>query len=189
MQDASGAGADWIASGHVTRLDPGWPGTWKGIGEEDTDQRRRRAESSIGKGCQAAIDVPSDPQRSAHGRLPSCSRLPLVTTTCLSPPCLCASTLVPSPGFPTPLPMALSDIPAKPLPPPAKDEKLPSLPPLDFDDPSAPPPPPPKIVHDLAAEPPPQTPQKHLAPIDVKASLAASELCMCFPRNVSFLPP
>ncbi|RPD64966.1 hypothetical protein L227DRAFT_650102 [Lentinus tigrinus ALCF2SS1-6] len=70
--------------------------------------------------------------------------------------------------------MAFPDLPSKPLPPPAKDERLPSIPPLDFDRPA----PPPKIVHDLAPEQPPPPPHKPLAPIDVKASLAASDLSL-----------
>ncbi|RDX52042.1 hypothetical protein OH76DRAFT_1481112 [Lentinus brumalis] len=70
--------------------------------------------------------------------------------------------------------MALPDLPSKPLPPPAKDEQLPSLPPLDF----GVPPPPPKIVQDLAPDEPPPPPHKPLAPIDVKASLAASDLSL-----------
>ncbi|KAI0778579.1 hypothetical protein BD413DRAFT_601314 [Trametes elegans] len=70
--------------------------------------------------------------------------------------------------------MAVPDIPSKPLPPPAKDEKLPSIPPLDFDE--APlPPPPPKITQDLAPDAP-QPATKPLAPIDVKASLSATDL-------------
>ncbi|KAI8981272.1 hypothetical protein BD414DRAFT_492160 [Trametes punicea] len=72
--------------------------------------------------------------------------------------------------------MAVPEAITKPLPPPAKDEKLPSLPPLDFQAPSGPPPPP-KIVHDLAPEAP-QPPHKPLAPIDVKASLGASDLSL-----------
>ncbi|KAI0361189.1 hypothetical protein OH77DRAFT_1390630 [Trametes cingulata] len=72
--------------------------------------------------------------------------------------------------------MAVPDVSVKPLPPPAKDEKLPSLPPLTFDDPAIPPPPP-KIVHDLAPDAPPP-PQKSLAPIDVQASLGAGELSL-----------
>ncbi|KAH9898007.1 hypothetical protein C8Q73DRAFT_788234 [Cubamyces lactineus] len=72
--------------------------------------------------------------------------------------------------------MAVPDISSKPLPPPAKDEKLPSLPPLDFESPSVPPPPP-KIVHDLAPDAPPP-PHKPLAPIDVKASLGTSDLSL-----------
>ncbi|KAI0800876.1 hypothetical protein C8Q74DRAFT_1364547 [Fomes fomentarius] len=73
--------------------------------------------------------------------------------------------------------MALPDLPSKPLPPPVKDDKLPSLPPLDFDrdyDELSKPPPPPKIVHDFAPEPPHPKP----APIDVNASLAASDLSL-----------
>ncbi|KAL7285205.1 hypothetical protein ACG7TL_000298 [Trametes sanguinea] len=72
--------------------------------------------------------------------------------------------------------MAVQESIAKPLPPPAKDEKLPSLPPLDFDPPSAPPPPP-KIVHDHVPDAPNQQ-YKPLAPIDVKASLAVSDLSL-----------
>ncbi|KAI9060198.1 hypothetical protein FKP32DRAFT_1668235 [Trametes sanguinea] len=72
--------------------------------------------------------------------------------------------------------MAVQESFAKPLPPPAKDEKLPSLPPLDFDAPPAPPPPP-KIVHDHVPDAPNQQ-YKPLAPIDVKASLAVSDLSL-----------
>ncbi|KAI0830707.1 hypothetical protein BC628DRAFT_893757 [Trametes gibbosa] len=71
--------------------------------------------------------------------------------------------------------MAVPDTHPKPLPPPAKDEKLPSLPPPDFDNRSLPPPPP-KIVHDLAPDAYP--PHKPLPPIDVKASLGTSDLSL-----------
>ena len=90
-----------------------------------------------------------------------------------SPTRPCASTLlgyVPSLSL-----MAVSDIPSKPLPPPARDEKLPSIPPLDFEDFAAPRPPP-KIVQQLAEDSPPQIPHKP-SPIDTKASLSASDLC------------
>lgn len=70
--------------------------------------------------------------------------------------------------------MAVPDVAAKPLPPPAKDEKLPSIPPLDFDD-RVLPATPPKIVHDPAPDVPPT--HKPLPPIDVKASLGTSDLC------------
>ncbi|KAH9858197.1 hypothetical protein C2E23DRAFT_170700 [Lenzites betulinus] len=71
--------------------------------------------------------------------------------------------------------MAVPDTFPKPLPPPAKDEKLPSLPPPDFDS-GALPPPPPKIVHDFAPDAHP--PHKPLPPIDVKASLGTSDLSL-----------
>ncbi|KAL1951608.1 hypothetical protein VTO73DRAFT_757 [Trametes versicolor] len=71
--------------------------------------------------------------------------------------------------------MAVPDVAAKPLPPPAKDEKLPSIPPLDFDD-RVLPATPPKIVHDPAPDVPPT--HKPLPPIDVKASLGTSDLSL-----------
>ncbi|KAI0639797.1 hypothetical protein C8Q77DRAFT_1214236 [Trametes polyzona] len=72
--------------------------------------------------------------------------------------------------------MAVPGVHAKPLPPPAKDEKLPPAPSLDFDDRSLPAPPP-KIVHDPAPDAPP--PHKPLPPIDVKAAtLGTSDLSL-----------
>ncbi|KAI0756608.1 hypothetical protein C8Q80DRAFT_1264647 [Daedaleopsis nitida] len=89
--------------------------------------------------------------------------------------------------------MAFSDVSPKPLPPPAKDDKLPSLPPLDFEDLSTPPPPP-KIVHDMADELPPPPPHKP-SPIDIKASLGATDMSLGFAPltpvspNAGALPP
>ncbi|OBZ80083.1 hypothetical protein A0H81_00960 [Grifola frondosa] len=69
------------------------------------------------------------------------------------------------------------DFPSKPLPPPAKDEKLPSLPPSQSNASQfSPPPPPPKIVDDSASDV--SNGHRHLAPINISASLGASDLSL-----------
>lgn len=154
-----GRGRDWIASGHVTASGP-WAEARVPVGVAD--------EPHSSPACHRG-----------SGALVLAYPFTLFTTGSLSPrrPTALAHTR----SFPRlPPPMALPDLPSKPLPPPAKDEKLPSLPPLDFDrdyDELSKPHPPPKIVHDFAPEHPPP-PHSKPVPIDVHASLAASDLCM-----------